>query len=146
MDAPPPLRSLPARLVLVGLILHLLFCLQRLPLRTVPKQLEQISAYQRAGDIAYHLRDYPPQTRATLERLRQMSRPEHVIFAEGAAQGVMELAVALLHPRLVLAESGYYGDLRSFHRRPVLFSQDPELGEGRVVLVARGDRLILEVR
>lgn len=90
------------RWLLLGLlVVHLLTGLVRLP-RTVGKKLEQIDEYEKLGRYEFFLGDRTQESAAIVERLVQSVPEDRILYWEGEWKGQLELAAALLFPRLLV--------------------------------------------
>ncbi|MCA8955625.1 MAG: hypothetical protein KDC87_06100 [Planctomycetes bacterium] len=134
------------RLVVLAVLAHLLFGLQRVPAKALPKRLAQIRDYRTRGDIGFHVGRLSPESVPAVELLRARTPPDSVVLFDGQWRGAMELASALLHPRLFLRRDAVGKHERTAHGRPLARATLPGLGTGTLVLVGDADRLRLELQ
>jgi len=87
--------------ILVLLGAQFLLALVRIP-RTVDKKLAEISEYQELGRSAFPFRGHAPESAAVVDQLIQSTPSECLLYYEGAWKGDLELAAALLYPRLLI--------------------------------------------
>jgi hypothetical protein len=146
MKADKSKRPLWLRLLALALAAHLLFGVQRLGTKSLPARLEEISRFREVGAIRYHLGKSPANA-DILEFLAKNTPEDAVILFAGEDRGVMELAAALLSPRLLYARHAAADDATMVHGRPLARGDHPELGEGTWILVGVDrNELRLELR
>jgi hypothetical protein len=112
---------------------HLVLGLCRVPMATVARRAQEITDYQREGDIAYAMRTSHLRGADALAELRRTAPPAADIGVSGDSKGALEFAPALLWPHLC--------------RRAVYHSRTaPSLGPvlARQWLVADADGLHLD--
>jgi hypothetical protein len=134
------------RLLGLALIAHLLFCVQRLETKSLPARIDEIQEFRENGAIRFHL-SKSPENAAVLQMIAENTPEECVVLFKGEDHGSMELAVGLLSPRLLYAESGAAPGVSMIHGLPVARAKLPNLGEGTLVLVGVDrETLRLELR
>ena len=133
-------------LIAAALVVHLLFCAQRLPLKALPARLESVAQLSRVGPVAYHLRDEPVASLEVVEFLIANTPEDCVLLFSGEDRGTLELVNALLAPRLLYIEATVPQGASSVHGRPLARARLAGRGEGVVVLESTLDSLGLRLR
>jgi hypothetical protein len=137
----------PWRLVL-GLLfwVHILFGMQRLVWRGLPDRVEAVERYATQGPVRFHLEEFYRESIPVVEFLLDGTPPDAVVLYEGEPRGVIELAVALLHPRLLLEARAAPPEATLVHGRPLARGRLPGVEEGVLVLVCTEQTLELRRR
>lgn len=133
-------------LITVAFVVHLLFCAQRLPLKALPARLESVAQWWRVGPVAYHLRDEPLASMKAVDFLVANTAEDCVVLFAGEFRGALELANALLAPRMLYDEAAVPPGASSVHGRPLARVRLEGRVEGVVVLESTPDSLRLRLR
>lgn len=128
-------RPLWLRLLGLALVVHLLFCVQRVETNAVPKRLEHVELIHDKGMIHFHLRRLSPESIPVLEFIEEHTPADAMVLFRGEARGLLELAAALLSPRLLYQDISAPAGAKTIHGRPVAHVTHPKLGTGTLVLV-----------
>ncbi|MEM7199721.1 MAG: hypothetical protein AAF628_05605 [Planctomycetota bacterium] len=81
---------------------HLLFCAARLPHAVYGKRIGEITDWSELGAAAYHLQMAGAESRRVLEWLAQELPPGQVLLWNGDSRGYLQVAAAVLAPRLLV--------------------------------------------
>lgn len=134
MNADIPKRPLWLRLLALALAAHVLFGVQRLATKSLPARLTEIAEFREVGAIRFHLAKSPASA-DILEFIATNTPADSVVLFSGEGRGMMELAAALLAPRLLYARAATTAATTMVHGRPLARANHPDLGEGTLVLV-----------
>lgn len=80
---------------------HLLLAWVRMP-RSIIKKLTEIHEYEELGAAAFPFRGHAPESARIVERLLESTPEDALLYYEGDFKGDLELAAALLYPRLLI--------------------------------------------
>ncbi len=146
LSVPPrsPTPSIWLTLLAVAMAVHLLFGIQRLLIKSLPRRIEQKAAMDRLGPIRFHLEaKYPLAVEAVLH-LQESTPEDSLILFRGNYLGVPELVTGLLAPRLLYFESSAPAGATSVSGRQLASGRLPGGSEkvGTLVLVADSPRAL----
>ena len=132
---PLPMRAHLHLLPWVALAAHLGFGLARVPHAVIGKRLDEVQAWGAEGPAHYLFRTAALEGVEAIDELLRTTADDAVIVWRGTTKGAMEVAPALLWPRLLVGEQALHPDATRFLERPVASWH----GEPRqLVLVAEG--------
>ena len=127
-------RPLWLQLLGLALLAHLLFGVQRIETNAFPKRLEHVSMIHDKGMIHFHLRRLSPDSIPVLEFIEKNTPADAIVLFRGERRGLLELAAALLSPRLLYQDISAPAGAKTIHGRPIAHATHPKLGTGTLVL------------
>lgn len=126
-------------------LVHVLLAVQRLPGKVYKRRAEQLGRMQEEGLVDFFLsRD--PQASKSVQWLLDNTAPDSVILIRGHWQGTLEVANALLYPRMLYSEPAAPAAASHLHGRPIARGAPDGVGAGVLVLVDDGETLRLSLR
>jgi hypothetical protein len=136
---PPPMRAHLQLLAWAVLLGHVGLVVLRLPTTVIGRRFAQVGAFHSEGQAHYLFRTSGRDGVAAVDELLRSTPADAIVAWRGEAHGAIELAPALLWPRLLVAERALPPDAATFLGRPVA-----RLPDGRQrVLLAEGRALRL---
>jgi hypothetical protein len=122
-----------SRLLAGALAVHIAWGLARVPVKVIARRHEDIAAHERAGATRAQFAANGCDGAEAVEWLQAHTAPDAVVAWTGTTKGAMELAAALLWPRLLVAATDL-GDAPRWHGRPIAHGTW-QGRDGRLVLV-----------
>lgn len=125
---------------LVLFVAHWIVVAVRIP-RNLDKKLEEISTYRELGRHAFPFRKHAPESASIVKRLVSSTPADAVLYYEGEFKGNLELAAALLYPRLLIRFNPARPERGSAFERSIARLRAPDGSHRYPVLQGRGKSL-----
>lgn len=137
------------RILYLLLLVHLLLAIQRLPGKVYRRRADHLEQIRAKGYVDFFLGDDPP-TAKSVQWLLDNTPADSVILIRGSVtggwQGDLELANALLHPRLLYSEPAAPPGATELYGRRIARGTLIGQGTGTLVLLDDGKTLQLGLR
>jgi hypothetical protein len=133
------------RTLFVLILVHILLAVQRLPGKVYGRRADQLTAIQDKGLVNYFL-GRNPQSVKVVQWLLDNTKPDSVVLYRGHWKGSLELANALLHPRMLYLERAAPKTALKVHQLPIATGTLDGQGTGTLVLASDGESLRLTLR
>ena len=133
------------RILLLLILVHVLLAVQRLPGKVYGRRADQLATIQSKGLVDYHLGRDPKSAKA-VQWLLDNTKPSSVVLYRGHWKGSLELANALLHPRMLYLERAAPKTKLQVHQRPLATGTLEGQGTGTLVLANDDGSLRLTLR